>query len=111
MPPRCCAAGLAALGTDDDEVYEDLKSVLYTDSAGEDTTTRNQHACLPAIVPAGRQKRSTLLLSSVAIGARGLYYSLLSYGLGLMYGMYGMYGDGLPCASEPAVWRLAGSAA
>lgn len=30
-----CRAGLAALGTDDDEVYEDLKSVLYTDSAGK----------------------------------------------------------------------------
>lgn len=35
----CClcvcpaAAGLAALGTNDDEVFEDLKNVLYTDDA------------------------------------------------------------------------------
>jgi 26S proteasome regulatory subunit N2 len=29
----CLGLGLAALGTSDEEIYEDIKNVLYTDSA------------------------------------------------------------------------------
>lgn len=29
----CCCAGLAALGTNNDELFEDMKNVLYTDDA------------------------------------------------------------------------------
>ena len=32
-PPDPCATGLAALGTEDEEIIEDVKNVLYTDSA------------------------------------------------------------------------------